>query len=144
MGLALTAGKWLLGNWRVALPLLALLVVSAWGGWQYLGRLEAENALADQKLQTAVDANATWVELEAKRAAFESSVLEGIERLKGEVAAIHAANAAFQSKVKANANSNRPLDPVELDALGLLVRRPGGDKAGGGAVRPPVAPPPVR
>lgn len=144
LALALTAGKWLLGNWRTALPILAIVIVAAWGGWQYLGRVQAENALATQKLQIAIDANATWLELEDKRQAFEANVMSGLARLNDEVVAIRATNQQFRDKVTANANSNRPLDPNELAALRLLVRRPGGDKAGGGTVRPAEPSPPVR
>lgn len=136
-------GLWLLKNWKSALPLVGLLVVAAWGGWQYLGRVEAESALVEQKLQILTDANATWLELEDKRRAFEANVLAGLDRLNADVAAIHASNQQFRAKVNANANSNRPLDPAELDALGLLAR-PSGEPAGGGAVRPPVAPPRLR
>lgn len=144
LALALTGGQWLLGHWRTALPILAVVAVAAWGGWQYLGRVEAEAELANQKLQAAVEANATWLELEDKRRAFEDEVRAGFAALSAEVAQQRADNAEFQAKVNANANSKRALDPVERAALGLLVRRPGGDKAGGGAVRPPAEPPPVR
>ena len=48
------------------------------------------------------------------------------------------------SPVNANANSNRPLDPAELDALGLLAGGANVDKAGGRAVRPAVPSAPVR
>ena len=140
IGFATTAAGWLLTNWRAALPILAVLALAAWGGWQYLGRLQAEEALATQKLQIALDANATWLELEDKRRAFEANVMEGLAKLTAEVEAIHASNQQFREKVNANANSGRALDSNELAALRLLVRRAGGDKAGGGAVRPADAP----
>lgn len=140
IALGLTAGRWLLGNWRI----LALLAVVAWGGWQYLGRIEAEEALAKQKLQIALDANATWVELEDKRRAFEQNVMDGIARLNAEVEAIHASNQQFREKVNANANSGRALDSNELAALRLLMRRSSGDQAGGRPVRPADAPAGVR
>ena len=126
-------------NWS----LLLLAGVAAWGAWQYLGRTEAEAELANQKLQIATDANATWLELEDKRRAFEASVLAGLDRLIADVAAIHASNQQFRARVNANAHSNRPLDPAELDALGLLARF-NSDPAGGRPVRPAVAPPRVR
>lgn len=126
-------------NWSLVLPG----VVAAWGAWQYVGRVEAEGALADQKLQTAVDANATWVELEDKREAFEGEVREGLKNLRNTVSDLQAANTAFAAKVQSNANSRRALDPVERDALRLLAN-PGGGEAGGGAVPPSVASPRLR
>ena len=135
--------KFLLSNWRTALPIVALVVVAAWGGWQHWARLDAENALATQKLQTALDANATWLELEDKRRAFEEAVLNGIQKLNSDVAAIQETNQQFRAKVNANANSGRALDANELDALGMLSNS-SGDKAGGRPLRPANAPAPVR
>lgn len=143
LALGLTAGKWLIGNWRTALPILAVIAVGLWGGWQYLGKVEAQNALADQKLQILEDANATWGELARKQREFQDEVRQGFKTLTAETERLRADNAAFQAGVRANANSKRPLDPVERAALGMLAK-PGGDQAGGGAVRPPAEPPPVR
>lgn len=143
LGMAATAGGWLLKNWRTALPILAVAAVGLWGGWQYLGKVRAQNALADQKLQILEDANATWGELAKKQREFQDEVRAGFKVLTAETERLRADNAAFQNTVKANANSKRPLDPVERAALGMLAN-PGGDKAGGGAGRPPAERPPVR
>jgi hypothetical protein len=70
------------GNWRWAAPLAAFLAVGAWGGWQYLGRLEAERAIVDMKTKQLEDANAAWVELNEKRQRFEDEVLLGLGRLQ--------------------------------------------------------------
>jgi hypothetical protein len=122
---------------------VALILVGLWGGWQYLGRVEAERALAAQQLKILQDANDTWSELDGKRQAFEREVLSGLSALRTTVSDLKAANTAFAAKVQSNANSRRALDPVERDALRLLAT-PGDDQAGGGAVRAPVAPAPVR
>lgn len=131
------------GNWRWVAPLAALLAVGTWGGWQYLGRIQAEQAIADMKMMQLEDANATWVELNEKRQRFEEEVLSGLGRLQHQVADLRAANAAFQAKVNANDNSKRALDPVERDALRLLAPLPG-QQAGGSAVRAPGESPAVR
>lgn len=141
--LGLTGGRWLLANWRTALPILAVLALAAWGGWQYLGRVEAEKALADQKLQVLQDANATWEELARKQREFQDEVRAGFASLQKETERLRADNAAFQARVNANANSKRALDPVERAALGMLSN-PGSDKAGGSAARSSAEPPPVR
>ena len=122
---------------------IALLLIGLWGGWQYLGRIEAEKALAAQQLKILQDANDTWAELDGKRVAFQREVLEGLSALRTTVSDLQAANTAFAAKVQSNVNSRRALDPVERDALRLLATA-GGDPAGGGAVRAPVAPAPVR
>lgn len=122
---------------------VAAFLIGLWGGWQYLGRVEAEKALAAQQLKILQDANEAWSELDGKRQAFESEVRAGLATLRTTVNDLKAANTAFAAKVQSNANSRRALDPVERDALRLLAS-PGGDPAGGGAVRTPVAPPPVR
>lgn len=122
---------------------IAAVLIGLWGGWQYLGRVEAEKALADQKLKILQDANDAWSELDGKRQAFESEVRAGLATLRTTVNDLKAANTAFAAKVQSNANSRRALDPVERDALRLLAA-PVGDPTGGGAVRTPVAPPPVR
>jgi hypothetical protein len=131
------------GNWRWVAPLAALLAVGAWGGWQYLGRIQAEQVIADMKMKQLEDANATWVELNEKRQQFEEEVLSGLGRLQHQVADLRAANAAFQSKVNANDNSKRALDPVERDALRMLVAVPG-KQTGGSAVRAPGQSPGLR
>jgi len=131
------------GNWRWMAPFAALLAVGAWGGWQFLGRLEAERKIVDMKMQQLEDANATWVELDEKRQRFEEEVLLGLGRLQHQVADLRAANAAFQAKVNANDNSKRALDPVERDALRLLAPVPG-QQTGGSAVRAPGQSPGVR
>ena len=122
---------------------IAAVLIGLWGGWQYLGRVSAEKALADQKLKILQDANDAWSDLNDKRQAFEREVREGLATLRTTVSDLKAANTAFAAKVQSNANSRRALDPVERDALRLLAA-PGGDPAGGGAVRAPVAPAPVR
>ena len=122
---------------------IAVILLGLWGGWQYLGRVEAEKALADQKLKILQDANDTWSELDGKRQAFEREVRDGLAALRSTVSDLKAANTAFAAKVQSNVNSRRALDPVERDALRLLAS-PGGDPAGGGSVRTPVAPAPVR
>ena len=122
---------------------LAAILIGLWGGWQYLGRVEAEKALADQKLKILQDANDAWSELDGKRQAFEREVREGLANLRTTVSDLKAANTAFAAKVQSNANSRRALDPVERDALRLLAT-PGDDQAGGGAVRTPIPPSPVR
>ncbi len=128
-----------LANWRW----LLLAAVAAWGGWQYVGRIEAEQAIVDMKLKQLEDANATWVELNAKREDFEREVRKGFADLSTEIGRARADNAAYAAKVNANANSKRPLDPVERDALSMFAR-PAADKAGGRAVQPAAQPPPVR
>ena len=133
-----------LANWRWLLPTLGIVAALAWGGWQHLGKLEAEKVLVDQKLKQEQDANATWIELNRKREAFESEVRKGLDRLNDDVAAIHATTQQYRARVNANANSNRSLDPAELDALGLLAGGANGDKAGGRAVRPAIPSAPVR
>lgn len=130
-------------NTKWLLPALAFVVLGAWGGWQYFGRVEAEKALADQKLKVLQDANDAWSELDGKRQAFEREVREGLANLRTTVSDLTTANTAFAEKVKSNANSRRALDPVERDALRLLAT-PDGNAASGGAVRAPVAPPPLR
>jgi hypothetical protein len=35
------------GNWRWVAPLAALFAVGGWGGWQFLGRIEAERMIVD-------------------------------------------------------------------------------------------------
>lgn len=122
---------------------IVAILLGLWGGWQYLGRVEAEKALAAQQLKILQDANDAWSDLNDKREAFEREVREGLATLRTTVSDLKAANTAFAAKVQSNANSRRALDPVERDALRLLAA-PGGDPAGGGAVRTPVAPPPVR
>ena len=122
---------------------IAAALLGIWGGWQYLGRVEAEKALAAQQLKVLQDANDAWSELDDKRQAFEREILAGLAALRTTVSDLKAANTAFAAKVQSNANSRRALDPVERDALRLLAA-PDGDPAGGGAVRTPVAPSPVR
>lgn len=123
------------GNWRWVASLAALLAVGAWGGWQYIGRVRAEQSIVDMKMKELENANATWAELNEKRLRFEEEVLSGLGRLRHEVEGFRAANAAFQMRVNANDNSKRVLDPVERDALRLLVPVPG-KQAGGSAIRP--------
>jgi hypothetical protein len=131
------------GNWRWLAPIAALLAIGAWGGWQYVGRLEAEQAIVDMKTRQLEDANATWAELNAKREDFEREVRQGFERLSIEIGKARADNAAYAARVNSNANSKRPLDPVERDALGMLGNvRPG--PASRRAAQPAAPSPPVR
>jgi hypothetical protein len=131
------------GNWRWLAPMAALLAIGAWGGSQYLGRLEAEQAIVDMKTRQLEDANAAWAELNAKREDFEREVRQGFERLSIEIGKARADNAAYAAKVSNNANSKRPLDPVERDALGMLGNvRP--DQAGRRTAQPAAQSPPVR
>jgi HK97 family phage portal protein len=131
------------GNWRWLAPMAALLAIGTWGGWQYLGRLEAEQAIVEMMTRQLEDANATWAELNAKREDFEREVRQGFERLSIEIGKARADNAAYAAKVSNNANSKRPLDPVERDALGMLgnVRS---DPASRRAAQPATQSPPVR
>lgn len=122
---------------------IVALLLGLWGGWQYLGRVQAEKALAAQQLKILQDANDAWSDLDGKRQAFEREVLAGLSALRTTVSDLKAANTAFAAKVQSNANSRRALDPVERDALRLLAA-PGGDAADGGGVRTPVTPSPVR
>ena len=131
------------GNWRWLAPMAALIAIGAWGGWQYLGRLEAEQAIVDMKTRQLEDANATWAELNAKREEFEREVRQGFEHLSIEIGKARADNAAYAAKVSNNANSKRPLDPVERDALGMLGNvQP--DPASRRAAQPAAQSPPVR
>lgn len=135
-----------LANWRWLLPTAGLLGALLWGGWLHLGRLEAETALVEQQRKTLQDANDAWRELNRRREDFEREVRDGLGRLAAEVDGLHAANRAFQDRVKVNANSNRALDPVERDALGLLAvpGRADGNAPRGRAVRPADPSPAVR
>lgn len=135
-----------IANWRWLLPTIGLLGALGWGGLQYLDRVDAEKALADQQRKTLQDANDAWRDLNEKREAFEHEVREGLGRLNATVDGLRAANRQFQERVKSNANSNRALDPAERDALGLLAvpGRADGEPAGGSAVRPADAPPRLR
>lgn len=144
IGLALSALSFLGGNWKLALPLIGMLALGAWGGWQYLGRVEAEDALARQNLKIIEDDNAAWTELNRKRQDFEKEVREGLGALRDEVAATRATNAEFQKRVVANENSKRALDPVERDALRVLSNNDNSDKASRRGLRPADAPSLVR
>lgn len=116
--------------------------VAAWGGWQYLGREEAEKALADQKVHILEDANKAWAERDQKRQEFEKEVREGLAKLTATQTAARTQNDNFKRSVNSNANSSTLLSPADLGDFQLLES--GGGKAGGNPLRPAGQPANVR
>jgi zinc D-Ala-D-Ala carboxypeptidase len=102
--------------------------------WLRLDAVSAERDLAQQEAKIFANANKAWVEREKQREAFQAEVLAGLQRLSGELAVLRTTNESFQRRVNSNANSNRPLDPAERDALKLFVV-PGSGGNGAGATR---------
>ncbi len=127
----------LAGNWKWLLPTLAAAAIGAWGGWQYVGKLEAQTGLAKCKEEAAESiARAEKAAREFKENDYAHTV-KLVTDYAGEIAELQGKYEDAQGKLARTpgvaACGNTPAVRSFLDGVRALERDATGQAGGGDA-----------